>query len=134
LCHLSPAGRRETFPRTKLCAGLITPKVVNDIDLDIKAYPHRLNSFKRLVIHVKKLTFRLKCLQYSIRRYEFDDHLLKQSGADLPTHNVRSIRRVKGSYVIDDAIRLRPLRGRHRTLRLPRLPLMAHNGHRNGAG
>jgi flavin-dependent dehydrogenase len=101
----------EPFPRSKLCAGWITPKVVNDIDLDIEAYPHRLNSFKRLVIHVKKLTFRLKCLQYSIRRYEFDDYLLKRSGADLHTHNVRSIRRVNGSYLIDGAFRCEYLVG-----------------------
>lgn len=102
---------RETFPRTKLCAGWITPKVVNDIDLDIEAYPHRLNSFKRLVIHVKNLNFKLNSLQYSIRRYEFDDYLLNRSGADLHTHNVRSVRRANGSYVIDDAFRCEYLVG-----------------------
>ena len=96
---------REKFPRTKLCAGWITPQVVDAIGLDIEAYPHRLNSFRRLVFHVKKLTFKLKCLQYSIRRYEFDEYLLKRSGADLHTHNVRTVRRINGSYVIDDAFR-----------------------------
>ena len=102
---------RDSFPRTKLCAGWITPKVVKDTGLDIEAYPHRFNSFERLVIHLKKLTFRLKTLQYSIRRYEFDDYLLKRSGADVHTHNVRSIRRANGAYVIDDAYRCEYLVG-----------------------
>ena len=94
---------REDFPRTKLCAGWITPEVVEDLDLDIRAYPHRLNTFEHIVVHIKGLTFNLDSPQHSIRRYEFDDFLLKKSGADVVKHNVKNIDRSNGTYRIDDA-------------------------------
>ncbi len=31
---------KERFPRHKLCAGWITPQAVNDLQLEIGAYPH----------------------------------------------------------------------------------------------
>lgn len=92
---------REEFPRTKLCAGWITPEVVEDLDFDIKAYPHRFNTFEHIVVHVKGLTFNLNSLQHSIRRYEFDDFLLKNSGADVIAHNVKNIEKKNGTYLID---------------------------------
>ena len=46
---------RERFPRTKLCAGWITPEVVRDLSLDLASYPHRLLTFPRLRVHVGRL-------------------------------------------------------------------------------
>jgi flavin-dependent dehydrogenase len=43
--------------------------------------------------------------QHSIRRYEFDDWLLRRSGAEVRTHKVREIRRENGDFVIDGAYR-----------------------------
>ncbi len=102
---------RETFPRTKLCAGWITPEVVADLELDPGAYPHRFNTFKSLVIHIGGLRFKLKTTQHSIRRFEFDDHLLKRSGADVHQHNVREIVLDGDEYVIDGGYRGRFLVG-----------------------
>lgn len=93
---------REAFPRTKLCAGWITPEVVDDLRLDIQAYPHRFNTFKDIVVHLKWFTFRLDSPQHSIRRYEFDDYLLKNCGAELIRHNVKNIEKKNGNYTIDD--------------------------------
>ena len=94
---------REVFPRTKLCAGWVTPEVVEDLDFDIQAYPHRFNTFEHIVVHMKGLTFNLNSPQHSIRRYEFDDFLLKRSGAEVIKHNVKNIEKKNGSYLLDDS-------------------------------
>ena len=39
---------RESFPRVKLCAGWVTPEVVQDLQIDLATYPHRLLTFPRL--------------------------------------------------------------------------------------
>ena len=102
---------RDEFPRTKLCAGWITPEVVADLELDPASYPHRFNTFDHLVMHIRGLSFRLKTVQHSIRRYEFDHYLLKRSGAVVHQHNVREIERDEGDYVIDGQYRARYLVG-----------------------
>jgi len=84
---------------------------VSDLDFNADDYPGRFNSFKRLVFHIKGLRFRLKTLQHSIRRYEFDDYLLKRSGADVFTHRVRSIEKSRGAYTIDGEYRCQYLVG-----------------------
>ncbi len=94
---------RDEFPRTKLCAGWITPEVVEDLDLDIEAYPHRFNTFEHIVVHIKGFTFNLDSPQHSIRRFEFDDFLLKRSGAEVIRHNVKNIEKKNGTYLIDDS-------------------------------
>jgi flavin-dependent dehydrogenase len=96
---------REHFPRTKLCAGWVTPEAVADLELDVAAYPHRFSTFKYIIAHVKGFTFKLDTPQHSIRRFEFDDYLLKRSGADVHVHNVKSITRDSGDYVIDGKFR-----------------------------
>lgn len=100
-----------TFPRLKLCAGWITPEVVDDLELDLAAYPHRLLTFRRLHMRLWGLNFPLKTTQYSIRRVEFDDWLLKRAGAPVIQHAVRNIRFDQGQYIIDDAYRCKYLIG-----------------------
>jgi flavin-dependent dehydrogenase len=96
---------REAFPRTKLCAGWVTPQAVAELELDVDAYPHRFSTFKTIVAHIKGLTFKLNTPQHSIRRFEFDDFLLKRCGADVHLHNVKNIERENGDYVIDREFR-----------------------------
>lgn len=92
---------RAEFPRTKLCAGWITPQVVEDLELDVKTYPLSFLSFDRLELNWRGLRFRKKTVQHSIRRYEFDDYLLNRSGADVLTHKVRKIEQQGSRIVID---------------------------------
>jgi flavin-dependent dehydrogenase len=99
------------FPRTKLCAGWITPEVVADLELDIGAYPHGFLTFDSLTIHILGLTFRLPTPQHSIRRYEFDDWLLRRSGAPVVQHTVQAIEQTGDGYVIDGRFRCRYLVG-----------------------
>jgi len=90
-----------SFPRTKLCAGWITPEVVDDLEFDIDAYPHSFMSFDKLNFHFKHFNFAKKTTQHSIRRFEFDNFLLKRSGAPVHEHKVRKIDKQNGSYVVD---------------------------------
>ena len=99
------------FPRTKLCAGWITPGVVNDLELDIKSYPHSFMSFDKLHFHFNRFDFAKKTTQHSIRRFEFDEFLLRRSGARVQQHQVKKIEKRDGLFVIDDLYRCKYLVG-----------------------
>ncbi len=94
---------KSDFPRTKLCAGWITPKVLTK--LEITDYPYSLIRFDRL--HFRFFNYRIpvKTVQYSIRRFEFDHWLLRRAGVPVYRHAVRHIKRSKGAFVIDDRFR-----------------------------
>ncbi|HEY3787061.1 MAG TPA: NAD(P)/FAD-dependent oxidoreductase [Steroidobacteraceae bacterium] len=102
---------KERFPRSKLCAGWITPEVVRDLQMDVASYPHRFLTFDRLHVHLKGLHFRLSSVQHSIRRFEFDAWLLERSGAEVLQHTVRNIRAETGEYIVDEAFRCKYLIG-----------------------
>ena len=97
---------KNKFPRTKLCAGWITPKALNDLKINIKEYPYTIQKFNRLNYYFfQKLKLPIPTIQYSIRRYEFDDWLLKRSKAKLINHKVAKIEELKGHFVVDDMFR-----------------------------
>jgi len=102
---------RASFPRSKLCAGWITPEVVDDLELDTDSYPHSFMAFEELHFHIKGLSFAKKTTQYSIRRFEFDEFLLKRSGAPVHEHQVRKIEQQGDAYVIDGIYRCKYLVG-----------------------
>ena len=92
---------RSDFPRTKLCAGWITPQVIDDLEFNVSDYPHSFLSFDRLELNWRGLRFSKKTIQHSIRRYEFDEYLLQRSHAPVQTHKVRSIESDGSRFVID---------------------------------
>ena len=96
---------KEPFPRSKLCAGWITPEVVEDLELDIDSYPHRFLSFKKLHFHFPVIGLSPPTLQHSIRRYEFDAWLLERSAAPIDIHKVQTIRQQGEEYIIDEQYR-----------------------------
>lgn len=102
---------KESFPRHKLCAGWITPEVVNDLEMDIAAYPHRFLTFNKLLFHFPVLGIRPVTQQHSVRRYEFDAWLLERSGAPVETHTVRTVSREGNEYIIDQKYRCKHLVG-----------------------
>jgi flavin-dependent dehydrogenase len=102
---------RQEFPRTKLCAGWVTPEAVADLELDWHDYPRSIVTFEELQLHWRALTVKLKSWQHSIRRYEFDDFLLQRSGAKVAQHKVREIRKDGSDYVIDRKFRCKYLIG-----------------------
>jgi flavin-dependent dehydrogenase len=94
---------RQRFPRAKPCAGWITPQVVRDLALVPAEYPGGFTTFAGLVVSIYGLTFRLPTRQYAIRRWEFDDWLLRRAGVPVHLHRVGAIARVEGAYVVDGA-------------------------------
>ncbi len=102
---------REEFPREKLCAGWITPEVLEDLELQPDDYPHRFLTFTQLNVSIKGLRVSLRSPQHSIRRYEFDAWLLERSGADRVRHNVRRITEEAAGFSIDGQFRCRYLIG-----------------------
>lgn len=80
---------KAVFPRDKVCAGWITPEVVRALDLDLHAYAYQrvfqpITAFRTGLIDGESLETRYPApVSYGIRRREFDDYLLRRSGANL---------------------------------------------------
>lgn len=103
---------KSSFPRDKVCAGWITPQVIEELQLDVLRY--RQNAvFQPMTGFVTALGRNPgvaisydHAVSYGIRRCEFDDFLLRRSGATLRLGEpVRSLRRGGGQWVINDSIR-----------------------------
>lgn len=80
---------KSVFPRDKVCAGWITPQVVQELELDIEDYGQG-----RILQPISSFITGLgeqanaevgydKVVSYGIRRCEFDHYLLERSGARL---------------------------------------------------
>jgi len=93
---------KQRFPRTKLCAGWITPEIFQDLHLSPSDYPYEITTFTSFVISFPYFTIKPKVLQYAIRRVEFDDWLLRRSGAPCKLHNAITIKHTRNKYIIDD--------------------------------
>ena len=100
------------FPRTKLCAGWLTPKVLRDLELEAETVPS-LELIPTFKIHWKHYSRHLEppAGQYSVRRVVFDQFLLERSGANFEVHRARTIERVVDGFVIDGRYRCRFLVG-----------------------
>ncbi|MGD8886688.1 MAG: FAD-dependent oxidoreductase, partial [Gammaproteobacteria bacterium] len=78
---------KSTFPRNKVCAGWITPEVVQSLQIDLDDYAkdnilQPISSFITGIIggSYTKSSY-ASPVSYGIRRCEFDDYLLQRSGA-----------------------------------------------------
>ena len=80
---------KAMFPRDKVCAGWITPAVVDALQMDIEEYAQNhvlqpISSFRTGMIDGRNVeTEYSDTVSYGIRRYELDDYLLQRSGARL---------------------------------------------------
>jgi menaquinone-9 beta-reductase len=102
---------RASFPRSKPCAGWITPEVFKYLALSPEAYPYSLTTFTSFRISVRGLKFRLPTRQYAIRRVEFDAWLLERSGAKVIQHQADHIAVRNDQYVVDGQFSARYLIG-----------------------
>jgi flavin-dependent dehydrogenase len=106
------------FPRDKVCAGWITPAVVDAIDLDLGDYAttnvlQPFTGFRTgpLVGRSLRTDFR-RVISYGIRRCEFDHYLLRRSGARvIDGRPLESLRRDTGGWIANDEIRARVVVG-----------------------
>ena len=102
---------RKTYPRSKPCAGWVTPEVFKLLEVPPEEYPHGLTCFDKFQISIKGIKFQLPTRQYAIRRVEFDHWLLMRSDAGSVQHPVKEIRRANGHYLVDDKFSARYLVG-----------------------
>lgn len=99
---------KADFPRSKLCSGWITPGVIDDLKLDIEEY-HQGRVFQpmsgfcigRIGEPCVKVDYG-RVVSYGILRREFDDYLLRRSGAQLALgETVRLIERSENAWVVN---------------------------------
>jgi len=110
---------KAAFPRDKVCAGWITPQVVEDLALDIDDY-RAGRTFQPITGFRIGLIGRDRALEtqyerpvsYGIRRCEFDDYLLKRSNArTLLGTPVANIRRDGEQWIVNESVRAAMLVG-----------------------
>jgi flavin-dependent dehydrogenase len=106
---------RARYPRDKVCAGWLTPRVLSLLDLDPAAYRgtgrvlQEITGFRTGVIdRPADLLVRTeypRVVSYAIRRCEFDHFLLERAGVRvLEGTQITSLRRNSGAWVVNDSI------------------------------
>jgi geranylgeranyl reductase family protein len=106
---------RAAFPRNKICAGWITPAVVQALDLDLDDYARghvlqAIHGFRVGVIGGAEVETRRdpRAISYGIRRCEFDHYLLSRSRARLRLgESLREIRRDGDGWTVNQDLRAR---------------------------
>lgn len=102
---------KADFPRDKVCAGWITPAVVEALQLDTADYSRQhvlqpIKAFRTGLIDGSEHETRYQdTVSYGIRRRELDDYLLRRSGARLRMGEpLESMRREGDRWIVNDAI------------------------------
>ncbi len=102
---------KAVFPRDKVCAGWVTPAVLETLQLDRGAYAREhvlqpISAFRTGLINGDPVeTPYSSTVSFGIRRYEFDDYLLRRSGARLRLGEpMKSLRRDGGQWIVNEAI------------------------------
>lgn len=102
---------KSVFPRDKVCAGWITPQVVEELDLDTEDYARGrvlqpISSFVTGMGETANAEVRYdKIVSYGIRRCEFDHYLLERSRARLRLGEAwKSMERSGDRWLVNGAI------------------------------
>lgn len=110
---------KQTFPRDKVCAGWVTPAVMQELEIDLADYAkgHVLQpiyGFKVSQIGGREIETRYsdEPASYSIRRCEFDHYLLQRSGATLLLgEKFKTMQQTDGGWQINNRYQARLLVG-----------------------
>jgi geranylgeranyl reductase family protein len=102
---------KAQFPRDKVCAGWITPAVVQALRLDTDDYAsgrvlQPITGIRSGLIHGRELETRYPAtISFGIRRCEFDHYLLQRSGARLRLgETLKSLDRRGGQWIVNEAV------------------------------
>ena len=100
---------KAQFPRPKLCAGWITPAVLDELDLSASRYAEGrvlqpMTGFRIGRIGGPSLVVRYsQPVSFGIRRIELDDYLLRRSGARLHLGDpAKAIRRSGKQWIVNE--------------------------------
>ncbi len=117
---------KKVFPRKKICAGWISPDVFGSLACSPETYPYPLTRIDRIHFHLFGIRMPVKTRQYAVRRFEFDNWLIRRAEVPVHSHQVRKIQKNRSGYVIDDQFACRYLVGAggthcpvHRTFKDP---------------
>jgi geranylgeranyl reductase family protein len=109
---------KQVFPRDKVCGGWITPRVLTELEIDPAEYARQrmlqpISGFLVGCIGGPALqTAYGRPVSYGIRRCEFDDYLLKRSGARLMLGSaLTTLDRSDGGWIANDRLRARVVVG-----------------------
>jgi len=106
---------KATFPRDKVCAGWVTPAVMQELQIDVDEYAkaHTLQpifGFRVSQIGKREVETRYteEPASYSIRRCEFDHYLLERSAAHLILgEKFKSMEKTASGWCVNDTINAR---------------------------
>lgn len=106
---------KQTFPRDKVCAGWVTPAVMESLDLDPATYARDgvlqpIHAFRTGMLGQRTVVSRYpEVASYGIRRYEFDAWLLERAINDgvrtAQGQPMKELRREDGEWVLNDHLR-----------------------------
>ena len=109
---------KHSFPRDKVCGGWITPGVLTDLEIEPSEYAQQrllqaITAFRVGSIGgPTRQTDYGQPVSYGIRRREFDDYLLRRSGARLlPPRALTSLARSQDGWIANGEIQARVLIG-----------------------
>ncbi|HVN32509.1 MAG TPA: NAD(P)/FAD-dependent oxidoreductase [Thermoanaerobaculaceae bacterium] len=101
----------KMFPRIKPCAGWTSPRVFETLGIAPGSYPHGLTRLDRIHFHFRGVRVPIATRQLAIRRWEFDEWLLRRAGVQVVQHRVQEIARHDDGFDIDGRFRCRLLVG-----------------------
>ena len=116
--YLSGSGLRtaimdkKDFPRQKICAGWVTPAVMQELDIDLEDYARgralqAIRGFRVSQLGQKQVSshYSGEPVSYGIRRIEFDDYLLRRCGAELMLKQAfKKMEKTQGGWCVNDTI------------------------------
>jgi len=99
---------KRSFPRDKICGGWITPAVLGELHIDPAEYSQshvcqpitgfRTSSMGRAEVE----TLYSEPISFGIRRFEFDDYLLRRSGARIaPGVALKSLEKSGADWIVN---------------------------------
>jgi flavin-dependent dehydrogenase len=109
---------KATFPRNKVCGGWITPWVLQALEIDSEQYAigrtmQAIRGFRVSSMGAQEVRIPYDdVISYGIRRCEFDDYLLRRSGAEVREGvPINKIERSGEQWIINGEIRAKLLIG-----------------------
>ncbi|MEX2353578.1 MAG: FAD-dependent oxidoreductase, partial [Gammaproteobacteria bacterium] len=104
---------KKAFPRDKVCAGWITPPIIEALQLDLGDYSREhvlqpISGFnvRRIGNKENRIRYSDGPVSYGIRRCEFDHYLLDRCGISPVTDTpVRTLERRQGYWLVNDVIK-----------------------------